>query len=84
MLSPEKLKFLRQLHNITQIELGKEMKISKNYISMIENRKTNYTEEWEQKYIQAIYKIAEQKKNENNIDYMEDIKEEVKKVKNKK
>lgn len=64
MLSAEKLKFLRLLHNINQTELGKEMDgISKNYINMVETRKVSYSEEWEQKYIKEIYKIAEHKKN---------------------
>lgn len=79
MLSAEKLKFLRLLHGITQSELGKEMgNITKNYISMIENRKSSYTEEWEKKYIQAVYTIAERKKNEQNIEKVEEMVQEVK------
>lgn len=79
MLSPEKLKFLRLLHGISQTELGKEMEgISKNYISMVENRKVNYTEAWEKKYIQAVYIIAERKKNEKNIEQVEDMAQEIK------
>lgn len=64
MLSADKLKHLRLLHGISQIELGKEMGITKNYISMVENRKQNYTQEWHDKYVNAIYKVAEAKKKE--------------------
>ncbi|OFI04966.1 helix-turn-helix domain protein [Clostridium acetireducens DSM 10703] len=84
MLSAEKLKFLRLLHGISQIELGKELGISKNYISMVENRKTSYSEEWEEKYINAVYKIAEKKKNEKNIDKVEEMAKEVKTKKSNK
>ncbi|WP_163289371.1 helix-turn-helix domain-containing protein [Clostridium sporogenes] len=83
MLSAEKLKFLRLLHNITQKEIGAEMGISKNYISMIENRKETYSQEWHDRYVNAVYKIAEQKKNEKNIEKVEEIKEEIKKTKKK-
>ncbi|NMM65537.1 helix-turn-helix transcriptional regulator [Clostridium sp. P21] len=84
MLSPEKLKFLRLLHSISQTELGKEMDgISKNYISMVENRKTKYTDEWEQKYIKAVYTIAARKKNEKNIEQVEEMAQEIKTKKSK-
>ncbi|EPY6472013.1 helix-turn-helix transcriptional regulator [Clostridium sporogenes] len=84
MLSAEKLKFLRLLHNISQKDLGAEMGISKNYISMIENRKEGYSQDWHDRYVKAVYKIAEMKKNEKNIEKVEEIKEEIKKTKTKK
>ncbi|GAA0723669.1 hypothetical protein GCM10008905_16560 [Clostridium malenominatum] len=83
MLSAEKLKFLRQLHRITQTELGKEMGITKNFISMIENRKENYTEDWCKRYVNAVYTIAQRKQNDNNIEEVEEMKEEVKKITSK-
>ncbi|AKA71225.1 helix-turn-helix domain-containing protein [Clostridium scatologenes] len=83
MLSAEKMKHLRLLHGISQVELGKEMGISKNLISMVENRKQNYTQEWHDKYINAIYKVAAEKKKEilksNDIQEIEEKAEETKK-----
>ena len=73
MLSAEKLKHLRLLHGITQQELGNEMGISKNLISMVEHRKQKYTEEWHNKYVNALYVVAGEKKKE--ILKSDDVKE---------
>lgn len=82
MLSAEKLKYLRLLHGITQVELGKELGISRNYISMVEHRKENFTEEWCNNYVNAIYRIATRKQNEKNINEIQELKEDVEKIKN--
>lgn len=83
MLSAEKLKYLRLLHDITQVELGKELGISRNYISMVENRKESFSEEWCNNCVNAIYRIATRKQNEKNIDKVEELKEDVEKIKTK-
>lgn len=81
MLSAEKMQFLRRLSNVTQTEVAKELNCTKNLISMIENRKQNCSEEWQKKYIDAIYKIAEQKKNKDVFKETKELKEEIEKIK---
>lgn len=77
MLSPEKMKFLRQLHNLSQKDVGDYMGVSKNYISMIENRKHPYSKEQHDKYINAIYAVSEQKKKqkEDTTEILDSVKE---------
>lgn len=81
MLSAEKMQFLRRIHNVTQIEVAKELNCTKNLISMIENRKQNCSDEWQKNYINAIYKIAEQKKKKDVFKETEELKEEVEEIK---
>ncbi|KHO38934.1 hypothetical protein OR62_08655 [Clostridium tetani] len=78
MLSQEKMKFLRQLHNISQIALAKEIGCTRNHISMVENRNNVLTEEFYNKYINAIYKIASAKE-EVIEDKVAEVQEELKK-----
>lgn len=74
MLSAEKMKLVRLLNNVTQKEIGDMMGVSKNYISMIENGKHYYSSEQCNKYLNAIYKIAQEKKRpKKNIQETEDI-----------
>lgn len=77
MLSPEKMKFLRQLHNLSQKDIGDYMGVSKNYISMIENRKHPYSKEQHDKYINAIYAVstAKKKQKEDTTEILDDVKE---------
>ncbi|MBV4427607.1 helix-turn-helix domain-containing protein [Clostridium tyrobutyricum] len=63
MLSPDKLKFLRLIHDVTQKEIGDEMGTSKNYISMMENGKRSYSKEQHNRYVNAVYKVSSIKKN---------------------
>lgn len=63
MLSPDKLKFLRLIHDVTQKEIGDEMGTSKNYISMMENGKHGYSKAQHDKYVNAVYKVSSIKKN---------------------
>lgn len=81
MLSAEKLKYLRLLHNVTQQELGNMIGTSKNYISELENRKKTYSQQVHDKIVNAIYKISEQKKlkEEDVTEIVKDVGEEVKK-----
>lgn len=74
MLSAEKMKLVRLLNNVTQKEIGDMMGVSKNYISMVENGKHYYSSEQCTKYLNAIYKIAQEKKRpKENIEETEDI-----------
>lgn len=63
MLSPDKLKFLRLIRDVTQKEIGDEMGTSKNYISMMENGKRSYSKEQHNRYVNAVYKVSSIKKN---------------------
>lgn len=73
MLTEEQIKHLRLFHSLTLQDVADVMGVSKNYISMIENRKVNLSEEQYNKLINAIY-VAHSLKNskveivEENID----------------
>ena len=87
MLSPEKLKYLRLLHNLTQTDVAKEINATKNYLSMLENNKEPYSQEMHDKIVNAIYKVSEGKKKrkeENIQEIIEDVGAEVKKKMDKK
>lgn len=74
MLSAEKMKLVRLLNNVTQKEIGDIMGVSKNYISMVENGKHYYSSEQCNKYLNAIYKIAQEKKRaKENMKETEDM-----------
>ena len=77
MLSPEKMKFLRQLHNLSQKDIGDYMGVSKNYISQTENRKHTFSHEQYEKYINAIYAVstAQKKQKEDTTEILDDVKE---------
>lgn len=55
MLSSEKLLLIRNLHNISQGELADRVGVSRNYISMMENRKQEIPTELYDKWIKALY-----------------------------
>jgi len=80
MLSPQKLKYLRLLHDLTQSEVGKEMGVTKNYISELENGKAQYSEDQQNKFVNAIYKVHEGKKSVNVEEILNDVTKEVRKM----
>lgn len=68
------MKLVRLLNNVTQKEIGDIMGVSKNYISMVENGKHYYSSEQCNKYLNAIYKIAQEKKRaKENMKETEDM-----------
>lgn len=85
MLSAEKLKYLRLIHNITQQQIADELGVSKNYISMVENRKHVYSAEQHDRIVNAIYKISKKMKQEEEkiIEVAEDVQNEIKNNKEK-
>lgn len=83
MLSAEKLKFLRQFHNLTQQEVADYLNVSRVYITNLENGKAVYTSEQCKKIVNAIYTVAENKKNEA-IDKLKETKKVKKEVNKKK
>lgn len=46
MLDGQKMKHLRLLQNLTQSNIANLLGVSKNYISMLENRKQNFSEDF--------------------------------------
>ena len=82
MLSPEQLNFLRLAHKVSQTEVAKEMGVSKNYISMIENRKVSLSEEQYRKLVDAIYTAHRKKNSKQEVEEtIEAVKEEITKKK---
>ncbi len=81
MLSAEKIKFLRQLHGLTQQKVADELGCTKNYISMLENRKQEYSADFAKRWVDAIYTLAQEKEKAQEV---KDLETEVKKVVSKK
>lgn len=61
MLTAEKLKFLRMLHNLTQKEVAEYLGVTRNYISQVENGKLTYSKEKCKEILNAIYTLASKK-----------------------
>jgi transcriptional regulator with XRE-family HTH domain len=55
MLSAEKLAYYRSVSGISQKELAERIGCTKSYISMLENRKQEFNEEFYDKWIKAIH-----------------------------
>ena len=73
MLDYRQLKHLRLLHGLTQTNIANELKITRNFISMMENDSRKYSQEWHDNYVKTIY-ILYTRKN-THVDVIEDIKE---------
>lgn len=67
MLSPEKIKFLRVLHGLTQTEVAKKIPCTKNYLSEVEGGKAQYSEQQSLKIINAIYVAHAEKKDKIDV-----------------
>lgn len=78
MLDGEKMKHLRLLQNLTQTNVGAVLGVSKNYISILENRKQVCSQEWYQRWLNAIYKLGSMSKQEQK-EYIKQLKEELNK-----
>ena len=64
----EIIRNLRIKYKISQNELGKALKVTRNYINMVENNtgNTSLSVEQAERIINMIYKMGEEKKKENN------------------
>lgn len=71
MLSVEKIKFLRQLHGLTQQKVADELGCTKNYISMLENRKQEYSADFAKRWVDAIYTLAQEKEKAQEVQKLE-------------
>lgn len=62
MLSPEKLKLIRLLKKKTQKEIADKIGCSKQYITMMENRKRPIKQEYYEKWIKALNSVDKEVK----------------------
>lgn len=65
MRKSERLRYLRLIYNLSQVEIGKEMGTTRNYISQLENEKLVMSEDKFKEIVDTIYKIGEQKRKED-------------------
>lgn len=82
MLSVEKLKHLRLLQNLTQQNIATVCGVTKNYISILENRKQNVNEDFYNSWLNAIYKLGSMSKDEQK-EYIKNLKIEAEQELNK-
>jgi transcriptional regulator with XRE-family HTH domain len=82
MIDGQKMKHLRLLQNLTQSNVGAVLGCSKNYISILENRKQTYSQEWYERWLSAIYKLGSMSKQEQK-EYIKQLKEDSKEDLNK-
>lgn len=73
MRRSERLRYLRLIYNLTQSDIAKELGVTRNYLSQIENEKLVMSKEKFNEIVDIIYKIGEQKRKE---DIKQIIKEE--------
>lgn len=72
----ERIKYTRLLYGIGQKEIGQAMGVTKQYISMVENNKTECSDEKIIEIINMVYKLGEAKKQGR----LEEVKEDLIKI----
>lgn len=82
MLDGQKMKHLRLLQNLTQSNIANLLGVSKNYISMLENRKQNFSEDFYIRWLDAIYKLSVMSPSQQK-EYINKLQEEAKREINK-
>lgn len=81
MLSEKKLKEIRLIKNLSLQDVGDRIGCSKNYISMLENGKKPFNQEFYRKWIDALYGIFDIRKTEEYINKLnEEAEKEVGKI----
>ena len=73
MRRSERLRYLRLIYNLSQTDIAKELGVTRNYLSQVENEKLVMSKEKFNEIVDIIYKIGEQKRKE---DIKQIIKEE--------
>ncbi|MCM1526694.1 MAG: helix-turn-helix domain-containing protein [Bacteroides sp.] len=58
MLSGDRLKFLRYMHNVTQKQVADFCNVSVRYINMVENGEENLSKETYHAFLNCIYGIG--------------------------
>lgn len=65
MRRSERLRYLRLIYNLSQTDIAKELGVTRNYLSQIENEKLAMSEDKFKEIVDCIYKIGEQKRKED-------------------
>lgn len=65
MRKSERLRYLRLIYNLSQTEVAKELGVTRNYLSQVENEKLAMSEEKFNEIVDIIYKIGETKRKED-------------------
>lgn len=65
MRRSERLRYLRLIYNLTQSDIAKELGVTRNYLSQIENEKLVMSKEKFNEIVDIIYKIGETKRKED-------------------
>lgn len=65
MRKSERLRYLRLIYNLTQQDIAKELGVTRNYLSQLENEKLIMSEDKFGEIVDCIYKIGEQKRKED-------------------
>lgn len=65
MRKSERLRYLRLIYNLTQQDIAKELGVTRNYLSQLENEKLIMSEDKFSEIVDCIYKIGEQKRKED-------------------
>lgn len=65
MRKSERLRYLRLIYNLSQTEVAKELGVTRNYLSQVENEKLAMSEDKFNEIVDIIYKIGETKRKED-------------------
>lgn len=65
MRKSERLRYLRLIYNLSQTDIAKELGVTRNYLSQIENEKLAMSGDKFNEIVDCIYKIGEQKRKED-------------------
>lgn len=65
MRKSERLRYMRLIYNLTQNDIAKELGVTRNYLSQLENEKLAFTEDKFKEIVNCIYKIGEEKRKED-------------------
>lgn len=65
MRKSERLRYMRLIYNLTQNDIAKELGVTRNYLSQLENEKLTFTEDKFKEIVNCIYKIGEEKRKED-------------------
>ena len=80
MNSRERIRYTRTNYGLSLEQVAKELKVTRNYLSMVENNKTMVSEEKLLEILNTIYKLGEQERKKQEeltiidkvIDYIQE------------
>ena len=65
MRKSERLKYLRIIYNLSQQTIAKELGVTRNYLSQLENEKLVMSEDKFSEIVDCIYRIGEEKRKQD-------------------